>query len=128
MLRRIRAQSYRVQNYRKLLVWQKAHALAVRVKETTDARRRDRTGVLSQACRASLSISSNISEGCTRRTDRDFAKFIQVAIASSTEVEYQLEYARDTQILKRREAEPLLLQVVEVRRMLYGLLKKLRDH
>ena len=117
-----------MQNYRKLLVWQKAHALAVRVKETTDARRRDRTGVLSQACRASLSISSNKSEGCTRSTDRDFAKFIQVAIASSTEVEYQLEYARDTRILKRREAEPLLLQVVEVRRMLYGLLKKLRDH
>ena len=116
-----------MQDYRKLLVWHKAHALATRIKQITDGVRRDSTGVTSQARRASLSISSNIAEGCSRATDRDFAKFVQVAIASASEVEYQLHYASDTHILRRRDVAELLPQVIEVRRMLYGLLKRLRE-
>jgi four helix bundle protein len=117
-----------VQNFRKLLVWQKAHALAVRVKEVTEPiGRRESTGVVLQARRAALSIASNIAEGCNRLTDRDFAKFLQIAIASASELEYQLQYAGDTRILKRRDVEQLLGNVVEVRRMLFGLLKRLRD-
>jgi len=117
-----------VQNFRDLLVWQKAHALAVRINEVTDAlARRDRSGFVSQARRAAMSIPSNIAEGCHRPTDRDFAKFLQIAIASATELEYQLLYARDTRRLKRAQSGPLLVQVIEVRRMLYGLLKKVRE-
>ena len=117
-----------MQNFRKLIVWQKAHALAVRVKAITEPlARRDRSGVVSQARRAALSIPSNIAEGCNRLTDRDFAKFVQIAIASASELEYQLQYAGDTRILKRRDVEQLLAYLVEVRRMLYGLLKRLRD-
>ena len=116
-----------MQNYRNLLVWQKAHALAVSVKHVTDGVRRDRTGAVVQARRSALSIPSNIAEGCNRASDRDFAKFVQIAIASSSELEYQLEYLRDTGILSRPAGKTLLLQVVEVRRMLYGLLKRLRD-
>jgi four helix bundle protein len=116
-----------VQNFRNLRVWQKAHALAVRVKDITEPLvRRDRTGVVSQARRAALSIPSNIAEGCNRLTDRDFARFLQIAIASASELEYQLQFAIDTRVLKRRDAEQLLVRVVEVRRMLFGLLKRLR--
>ena len=116
-----------MQDYRKLIVWQKAHAIAVNIKEVTESVARDRSGFVSQARRASLSVSSNIAEGCSRATNRDFAKFLQVSIASASELEYQLEYARDTTILTRRDAEALRLRVVEVRRMLYGLLKRVRD-
>ena len=116
-----------MQNYRNLLVWQKAHALAVSVKHVTDEVKHDRTGAVAQARRSALSIPSNIAEGCNRASDRDFAKFVQIAIASSSELEYQLEYSRDTGILKRAAAKTLLSTVVEVRRMLYGLLKRLRD-
>jgi len=115
-----------VQNYRNLLVWQKAHTLAVSVKKKTE-RLRDRTGAVTQARRSALSIPSNIAEGCNRGSNRDFAKFVQVSIGSSSELEYQLEYARDTDVLKRTDANQLLEQVVEVRRMLYGLLKRLRE-
>ena len=117
-----------MQNFRKLLVWQKAHALAVRIKEVTDSLvRRDRTSFVSQARRASLSIPTNIAEGCNRLTDRDFAKLLHIAIASASELEYQLQFVGDTKILERREAEQLLVRAVEVRRMLFGLLKRLND-
>ncbi|MGQ0643684.1 MAG: four helix bundle protein [Gemmatimonadaceae bacterium] len=65
-------------------------------------------------------------KGANRASDRDFAKFVQVAIASASELETQLEYARDTRVLKRRDVSTLLVQVVEVR-TLYGLLKRLRE-
>jgi four helix bundle protein len=71
-----------------VLSWQKAHALAVLVNEVTHAlARSDRSGLVSQVRRAALSIPSNIAEGCSRPTDRDFAKFLQIAIASATELE-----------------------------------------
>jgi four helix bundle protein len=116
-----------VQDCRKLAVWHKAHALATRIKHLTDDIRRDNTGVTTQLRRASLSIASNIAEGCGRATDRDFARFVQVAIGSASEVEYQLNYASDGEILNRRDVEELVPQVIEVRRMLYGLLKRLRE-
>lgn len=111
-----------MQNYEDLIVWQKAHALAVRIKEVTERWPRDSSGIVGQMRRAAVSIASNIAEGCNRPTDRDFAKFLQIAIASSGELQYQLQYARDTRLLPRTEAVELLERVTEVRRMLHGLL------
>lgn len=115
-----------MQNFRNLAVWRKAHALAVRINHVTQPLvRSDRSGLVSQARRSALSIASNIAEGCGRSTDRDFAKFVHVAIASACELEYQLEFASDTRLLERSDTQRLSAQVIEVRRMLYGLLKRL---
>jgi four helix bundle protein len=115
-----------VQNHKNLKVWQKAHALAVKIKRITDDWPKDSSGLISQIRRASLSIASNIAEGCQRSTDRDFAKFLEVSISSTGEVEYQLEYARDVGVITDQNAALLLDSVIEVRRMLYGLVKAVR--
>lgn len=83
-----------MQNYRGLLVWRKAHEVALGVHRLTQAwPRRDNAGLIGQARRAALSIPANIAEGCGRSGDRDFAKFIQIAIGSTVELEYHLEFA-----------------------------------
>ncbi|MEW5918157.1 MAG: four helix bundle protein [Gemmatimonadota bacterium] len=116
-----------MQDYHDLLVWQKAHALALRVDTLAELLvRRNRANLASQMRRASMSISSNIAEGCSRSSPREFARFLQIAIASSTEVQYQAEFVVDARILPPNETERLSEHVVEVRRMLYGLLKRLR--
>jgi len=117
-----------MQDHRKLLVFQKARTLAIRVDETMrDVSRRDHSGFATQARRAALSIPSNIAEGCGRRTNRELARFIHVAIGSANELEYQLEYATDTKRMRPDVGEELRRRTIEVRRMLYGLLKKLDD-
>jgi len=115
-----------MQHYSNLLVWQKAHALAVRVDESLEqCKRRDHSGVTAQARRAALSIPANIAEGCGRGSDKDFARFVHIAIGSTGELEYQLEFMAARKLLTSSDSHTLRTQVREIRRMLCGLLKKL---
>ena len=116
-----------MQNYRRLSVWRKAHAIALNVHRLTEGiPRGGNAGLINQLRRAALSIPANIAEGSSRPTDKDFAKFLQVALASTTEVEYHLEFAADVAIIPRREFVLRQQDVIEVRRMLTGLVKHLR--
>ena len=120
------ATSWRMQHYSNLLVWRKAQALAVRVDESLEERKRtDHSGVSAQARRAALSIPTNIAEGCGRGSDKDFARFVHIAIGSTSELESQLEFMATRKLIASSESDALRTQVREVRRMLCGLLKRL---
>ncbi|MGH7655332.1 MAG: four helix bundle protein, partial [Gemmatimonadaceae bacterium] len=113
--------------YRNLLAWQKAHLSAVNVTRSIESiPRNGNSGLLNQIRRAALSVPANLAEGCGRLTDADFAKFVQIAVGSSSELEYHLQFACDTALIHRAEFEARQAEIVEVRRMMIGLLKKLR--
>ncbi len=117
-----------MQNYRRLSVWRKAHAIALNIRALTEQIPRDgNLGLIDQLRRASLSIPANIVEGSNRPTDRDFARFLNIALASTTEVEYHLQYAADSQLISRREYESRREELLVVRMMLNGLIKYLRQ-
>jgi four helix bundle protein len=115
-----------MQNYRQLTVWRKAHAVALNIDRVTRAIPRSHPALVNQIQRAALSIPANIVEGSSRASDRDFAKFIQISIGSASELEYHLHFATDAGLMSSAEFETRQREVVEVRRMLIGLLKKLR--
>jgi four helix bundle protein len=115
-----------MQNYRQLSVWRKAHAVALNIHRVTNAIPRSNPALVNQIQRAALSIPANIVEGSSRASDRDFAKFIQIAIGSASELEYHLHFATDAGLLSAEDFQGRQQEVVEVRRMLIGLLKKLR--
>jgi len=118
----------RMQNYRQLSVWRKAHDAALKIHRlSSEIPRQDNTGLIGQIRRAAQSIPTNIAEGCSRGSDPDFAKFIQIAIGSASELEYHLHFAVDANLIPRVEFEARHVEVIEVRRMLIGLLKKLRS-
>jgi four helix bundle protein len=117
-----------VQNYRQLLVWRKAHALALNVHRVSGSiPRRDNAGLVGQIRSAALSIPANIAEGSARLTDRDFGKFLQIAIASTTELEYHLHFVADAGLLPASDFIACHRQLIEVRRMLVGLLRRVRQ-
>lgn len=116
-----------MQNYRQLSVWKRGHEIAVRIHLLTDSIPRNRnTGIVNQMRRAALSIPANIAEGSSRAGDRDFAKFIQIAIGSASELEYHLQFAAAISLVSKHDSEERQREVIEVRRMLIALLKKLR--
>jgi len=115
-----------VQDFRNLAVWHKAHALAVGIHQLSGRiRARGNSGFVSQLRRAAESMPSNIAEGCSRGSDLEFANFIQIALASSSEVDSHLQYALDTGMISADAFNEQKPELLEVRRMLVGLLKKL---
>jgi four helix bundle protein len=116
-----------MQDYRKLRVHLKAHALAVAVRSAT--KRFPRNGYASlkaQMTSAAESISFNIVEGCGTDSPKEFARFLDTGIKSAMELENQLKLAHDYGVLKALDWEALSESTIDVRRMLYGLTKKVR--
>jgi four helix bundle protein len=71
-------------NYKELKVWQKSVDLAVEVyKVTGDLPKEEKFGLSSQMNRAVISISSNIAEGASRTSNKDFANFLKIALGSA---------------------------------------------
>ena len=79
----------------------------------------------SQMIRAAMSIPANIVEGRAQASERDFARFLAYAIASSRELEYHLIAAHDIGAISTADFGMLCAELIEVRRMLYGLVGKL---
>jgi four helix bundle protein len=74
--------------------------------------------------RAADSVAATIVEGCGAATQREFARYLDIAIKSAAEVQYHLISARDRAVLPDSEWHTLSADVVHVRRMLYALRKK----
>ena len=77
-----------MQDFRNLKVWQKAHLMTLDIYRSTKAFPKDEMyGLTSQMRRSSVSIGANIAGGCCRRGDRDFGRFLQIAVGSAGELE-----------------------------------------
>ena len=115
-----------MQDYQKLLVWRKAHKLVLDVYVSTKKFPKDELyGVTSQLRRAVVSISANIVEGAGRKTKADFARFLTMSLGSTNEVEYFLLLSRDLEYLNIEKYKLLNQQLVEIRKMLISLEKKI---
>ena len=115
-----------MQDFRKLDVWQKAHSLAKAIYMIFGRLQGRHLVVLSdQVFRAALSVPTNIVEGRAHKSDREFARYLRIALASAAEVEYQIFFARDVEAIGAVEFRTLNAQVVEVRKMLAGLIARL---
>ena len=113
-------------DFKKLLVWRKAHALALNCHRVASQLRGSGLASLrSQLTRAALSIPTNIVEGQGQASKRDFARFLGYAINSASEVEYHLIVGRDIEAIPLRDFSSLHTQLVEVRKMIHGLKRSL---
>ena len=117
-----------MQDFRKLQVWEKSHDLTVRIYElTSEFPREEMYGLTSQIRRACASIPTNIAEGCGRESSIDFARFLQIAMGSASETEYLILLARDLKYLDTNQHTELMKITIGVKKMLTGLIKKLRN-
>lgn len=114
-----------MKDFRDLKVWQKAHRLTLRSYLATSAFPRQETyGLTSQIRRCAASIPANIAEGCGRRGNAEFQRFLTIATGSASELEYHYLLAHDLRFLSTNDYEELAKCVVEVKRMLASLIAK----
>jgi four helix bundle protein len=115
-----------VADFKKLKVWQKSHLLSLSVDRVCKQIRSVHYASLrSQMFRAAMSIPANIAEGRRQSTDKQFARFLGYSLNSASELEHHLIVARDTQNIPESDFVPLISQTITVRKMLYGLLRRL---
>ena len=115
-----------MQDFKKLRVWRESIALGVEIYSlTSDFPAPERFGLQSQMRRTVTSISSNIAEGCGRSGTLDMARFLQIAIASTSELESQLILAREVGLAS--QVSGTLDRVDRVRRRLANLQRRVQD-
>ena len=115
-----------MQDFKKLQVWGKSHALTLKVYGLTSQFPREEIyGLTSQIRRACASIPTNIAEGCGRGSPADLARFLQIAMGSASELEYLIFLTRDLKYLNANQYVELSDATIEVKRMLTSLLKRL---
>jgi len=118
-----------MQDFRNLKVWQKGHAITLLVYQATGGfPKHELFGLTSQMRRSASSIPTNIAEGCGRGSDSDFGRFLQIAMGSACELDYQLLLSRDLSYLSAEVHEQIGQEVSEVKRMLAGLMQRVRSN
>jgi four helix bundle protein len=115
-----------MEDFKDLRVWEKAYALTLNVyKKTYSFPKQEMYGLTNQLPRAASSVGANIAEGCGRRSDPEMRRFLQIARGSANEVEYHLLLARDLHFLSADDFKDLEAMVLEIQRMLAGLVQRL---
>ena len=111
-------------HYSEMIVWQKSMDLVVEIYRLVKLLPADERYALSeQMRRAAVSIPSNIAEGESRKTDKEFKHFLSIAKGSVSEVETQLFICRRINYLTEEQIQNSVLQCQEVRRMITKLIQ-----
>jgi len=109
-------------DFRKLDVWLKAIDFSTSLHDTTKQFPKEEVyGLVSQLRRASVSISSNIAEGCSRTSKKDFARFLEFSIGSAFEIESQLLVSKNLNYISEIEHNILHGDLIHIENMLIKL-------
>ena len=109
-----------MRDHRQLKAFVKARDLALEVyKATSFFPREEQFGLTSQIRRSAVSVPSNLVEGCARQSEKDFLRFVDIALGSARELEFQLDLAQQLGFLG--ENEGLIGLSHEVARLVAGL-------
>ncbi|MBP7166169.1 MAG: four helix bundle protein [Bacteroidia bacterium] len=117
-----------MRNFKKLHIWSKAMDLTIDIyNQTKPFPKEERFALTNQIRKSSVSIPSNISEGCGRRTIPDQAHFMDIAIGSSFELETQILLAKKLGYLSDEEADKTLNEITFIQVALTNYVSKLRN-
>jgi four helix bundle protein len=115
-----------MQDCRQLKVWQKGFDIAVRTyRFSSTLPKNEQFGLISQLTRAGVSIPSNLAEGSSRHSDKDKARFVEISLGSSFELETQLLISKAVSLGDKHLCEELLNTLTEEQKMLNAYLKSL---
>jgi len=114
-----------MKDFRDLKVWEKAHELALDCYGITAGfPKHEIFGIVAQIRRSGSSIAANIAEGCGRGGNAEFQRLLQMAMGSASELEYHILLSRDLHFLEHDPRDLLRDKVIEIKKMLASLIRK----
>lgn len=115
----------RVINYKDLFVWQKSMDLAKNIYLIFPKVKNEK--LVELLAKSSIGISSNIAEGNSRQISKEYRQFLYCALGDISQVDCQLFLAKEMGFITQEEYSNFEEKVIELRKMLYGLISKLRQ-
>jgi len=116
-----------MRNFRTLKIWEEGIVIVKQVYELSKLLPdEEKYGLRSQICRSSVSIPSNIAEGCSRNSDIEFKRFLEIAIGSSFELETQLLIIQELLMVSLKEVKPIIDRLNIEQKMINNLISKLK--
>lgn len=105
--------------FKELMIWKKSRVFCSSIYEVTSKfPDSEKFGLTNQLRRASISVASNIAEGSSRKSNKDFARFLEIAIGSAYEIETQLLIASDLNFITNKQSEVLLSDIQDIIKMI----------
>lgn len=118
-----------MKTHKDLKVWKESIALVTVIyKHTEGFPKSELYGLTNQIRRSSVSISSNISEGAARHSQKEFIHFLYIALGSSSELETQLIIAENLGFIEKTANEMLMTKLKSISKMLHGLIKHVKGN
>ena len=115
-----------MKNYKELIIWQKGIVIIKSVYQLVKQfPAEEKYGLVSQMTRAAVSISANIAEGSSRNSDKDYARFLQMALGSAFEVQTYLVIAKEMSLAKLTDIQEIETMLEEEIKMIHSFIKKL---
>ena len=116
-----------MRNFKQLLIWQKGFQIAVKTfRFTSSFPKEEKFGLSSQLTRAAVSIPSNIAEGSSRTSSKDYNRFLEISLGSSFEMETQLMIAEAVNFGEKEKRDDLLKEIDEEQKMIMSFMTKLQ--
>lgn len=117
-----------MKNFKALKIWQKGFEIATASFRLVDSfPRQERFGLSSQITRAAVSIPANIAEGGSRTSEKDYKRFLEIALGSVFEIETHLLIAEKACFGSEEARNQLLKLVDEEQKMLIAFIKRLEN-
>ncbi len=115
-------------DYRKMRVWERAHAFVLRTYDMTKSfPKSELYGLTNQLRRAVVSIPTNLAEGCGKDTDPEFARYADIASGSGSETDYLILLAKDLKFVEMDVYEEMAQEITVIRKMLTSLKKAIKS-
>ncbi len=116
-----------MKTFRDLFIWQKSMTLVTQTYELTqNFPKEELFGLTSQIRRSAISLPSNIAEGYGRESNKEFYRFINIAISSLFEFQTQIEIAKNINYLNEIEFKKIYEETRELEAMIISFSKKLK--
>ncbi|MCB4798402.1 four helix bundle protein [Neotamlana laminarinivorans] len=117
-----------MRDFKKLDIWKNGIELVKQVYQLSNKLpSEEKFALKSQLTRAAVSVPSNIAEGCSRNSEIEFKRFLEIAIGSLFEVETQLIITKELKFLKENELENSFTLIQKEARMINSLISKIKN-
>ena len=116
-----------MRNFKQLLIWQKGFQIAIKsYKVVSSFPKEEKYSISSQITRSAVSIPSNIAEGSSRSSMKDYNRFLEISLGSTFELETQLMIAEAVNFGEKEQRDELLNDIDEEQKMLMSFMSKLK--
>lgn len=117
-----------MKDFRDLRVWREAHLLTLEsYRVTANFPKQEIYGLTGQIRRCAASVAANIAEGCGKRGNAEFQRFLNIATGSASELEYHFLLARDLGYIDELAHKNLNSAAVDLKKMLAALVRKVES-